>query len=125
MLVLNLKGGISEDVIGRSVAHPNYHDLGPDVPNKGWVFDDDEYRNQTTDHKTLRDVYLKSDPDYMGKWTVPCLFDTQTGKVVNNESSDIMALLNDQFNHFATHRNINLRPSHLEKETNVLLIGSI
>jgi glutathionyl-hydroquinone reductase len=27
-----------------------------------------------------------------------------------------MALLNDQFNHFATHRNVNLRPSHLDKE---------
>ena len=119
LLICNLKG-LDGNVIGRSVCHPNYQDLGENIESKGWVFSDDPkdngaYTNNATEEKTLRDVYLRSDPNYIGKYTVPCLYDTKTHKVVNNESSDIMYMLNTQMNHLASH-DIDTRPPHLEQE---------
>jgi putative glutathione S-transferase len=40
-------------------------------------------------------VYLRSDPQSKGNWTVPCLYDTKTSKIVSNDANDIMAMLND------------------------------
>ncbi|MEF8842624.1 MAG: glutathione S-transferase C-terminal domain-containing protein [Haloarculaceae archaeon] len=38
----------------------------------------------------LRDVYVKADPEYTGRVTVPVLWDRQEGTIVNNESIEIM-----------------------------------
>lgn len=40
----------------------------------------------------LRDVYFSADPEYKGRFTVPTLFDTKTGQIVNNESSEIIRM---------------------------------
>jgi putative glutathione S-transferase len=37
----------------------------------------------------IRDIYEQND-DKIGKYTVPVLYDTETKKIVNNESSDII-----------------------------------
>lgn len=43
-------------------------------------------------------LYLKADPSYEGRVTVPMLWDRQTQTIVNNESADIIRMFNTAFN---------------------------
>jgi len=45
----------------------------------------------------LHQVYVAARPDYSGHVTVPLLWDTKTGKIVNNESADILRMLGSAF----------------------------
>ena len=45
----------------------------------------------------LHQAYTASDPHYTGKVTVPTLWDTKTRRIVNNESSEIIRMLNSEF----------------------------
>jgi putative glutathione S-transferase len=44
----------------------------------------------------LRDVYIKADPKFTGRVTVPVLWDKKTNKIVNNESRDIIGMLDTE-----------------------------
>lgn len=48
----------------------------------------------------IKDLYLKVEPDYSGRFTVPILWDKKLGTIVNNESSEIIRILNTAFNEF-------------------------
>lgn len=48
----------------------------------------------------LSEVYALSDSTYSGNWTVPVLFDKVKNTIVNNESSEIIRMLNREFNEF-------------------------
>ena len=45
----------------------------------------------------LRDIYTRADPNFTGRVTVPVLWDTETETIVNNESREIMRMLNTAF----------------------------
>ena len=45
----------------------------------------------------LHQVYTRAKPDYSGHVTVPLLWDTKTGTIVNNESADILRMLGSAF----------------------------
>ena len=45
----------------------------------------------------MYEVYSAADPAYTGRVTVPVLFDRKTGRIVNNESADIIRMLNSAF----------------------------
>jgi putative glutathione S-transferase len=45
----------------------------------------------------LHQIYTKAKPDYSGHVTVPLLWDTKTGTIVNNESADILRMLGSAF----------------------------
>ena len=45
----------------------------------------------------LHQAYTASKPDYTGKVTVPTLWDRKTRRIVNNESSEIIRMLNSAF----------------------------
>ncbi len=45
----------------------------------------------------LHQAYSKADPHYTGKVTIPVLWDKTTSKIVNNESSEIIRMLNSAF----------------------------
>jgi glutathionyl-hydroquinone reductase len=87
----------------------------------------------------VKDVYLRSDPAYGGRFvallcrypysvdqtellfkrfTVPVLFDKKTEKIVNNESSEIIRMLNSEFNHLLPKdkAEVDLYPKDLQKE---------
>ena len=50
------------------------------------------------DAATLGEIYLKTNPKYSGRVTVPVLWDKKRGTIVNNESSEIIRMFNSAFN---------------------------
>mmetsp|Transcript_26569 Transcript_26569/g.47276 ORF Transcript_26569/g.47276 Transcript_26569/m.47276 type:complete len:425 (-) Transcript_26569:159-1433(-) len=74
----------------------------------GWVFDTPEPVFGASD---LRMVYDAAQPGYTGRCTAPCLIDTTSRKIVSNESSDIMRMMNDM--HFEGCTDAELLPSTL------------
>ena len=82
-----------EDLISVSIVSPLMFE-------KGWTFNRDQ--GSTGDHlhdvETLGHIYLKANPKYSGRVTVPVLWDKQRGTIVNNESSEIIRMLNSAFN---------------------------
>lgn len=60
-----------------------------------------------------------SDSTYSGNWTVPVLFDKVRRTIVNNESSEIIRMLNREFNEFCQtkeQRMLDLYPEDLQAE---------
>lgn len=57
----------------------------------------------------IRDLYEIAG-DTLGKYSVPILWDTKERTIVNNESSEIIVMLNDSFNDFAENPTLNLIP---------------
>jgi putative glutathione S-transferase len=53
--------------------------------------------DQINGFRHLHQAYSKADPHYTGKVTIPVLWDKQTNKIVNNESSEIIRVLNSEF----------------------------
>ena len=70
----------------------------------GWEFSDakdDCQADPIHGFQRLRQVYeLSTGEAYSGNVTVPVLFDRQTDRIVNNESSEIIRMLNAEFNAF-------------------------
>ncbi len=67
--------------------------------DNGWTFDPAPgVVPDTVNHaRNLYEVYVKADPHYTGRVTVPILWDRQTGTIVNNESSEIIRMFNSAF----------------------------
>jgi putative glutathione S-transferase len=78
----------------------------PGLRQQGWTFDDDLlFPDCTPDSvngfRYLHEAYTATDPNYTGKVTVPTLWDKKTGRIVNNESPDIIRMLNSEFDAIA------------------------
>lgn len=52
----------------------------------------------------LWELYAKVEPDYTGRVTVPVLWDKQTSQIVNNESREIIRMLDTEFESIATQK---------------------
>jgi putative glutathione S-transferase len=63
----------------------------------------------------LHEVYVVADPNYTGRVTVPTLWDRQKKTIVNNESSEIIRMLNTEFNEWGD-ASIDLYPEALRGE---------
>lgn len=63
--------------------------------------------------KNVREIYEKVG-DQDGKYTVPILFDKKLKTIVSNESSEIIQMLNSQFNEFSSYPELNLAPDYLK-----------
>ncbi|PMB27562.1 glutathione-dependent reductase [Fischerella thermalis CCMEE 5319] len=102
LVVRSLKG--LEDAILVSIVFPS--------PNEGiWVLNQEE-----EGCRTLPQLYNLAVPGYQGRCTVPVLWDTQTKTIVNNESAEIIVMLNSQFNEFAKNPQLDLYPEELRKQ---------
>ena len=67
-----------------------------------------------------------SHSNYTGRITVPVLFHKKTKKIVNNESLEIVRMLNTEFNEFSSSKqksDLDLRPGSREKEIEELCHG--
>jgi putative glutathione S-transferase len=67
----------------------------------------------------LLDVYVASDPAYTDNATVPVLYDKQLQTIVNNESAEIIRLLNSAFATYSTNAE-DYYPLHLQTEINAI-----
>jgi putative glutathione S-transferase len=75
----------------------------PGIKKNGWTFERDPLFPDCTPDEVngfhyLHEAYVASNPYYTGKVTVPTLWDKKTGKIVNNESSEIIRMFNSEFN---------------------------
>jgi putative glutathione S-transferase len=112
MIVRKLKG--LEHVISVSVVD---YLMGP----TGWSFSTaDETPGCIPDTvngaKLLRDIYFKADPQYSGRFTVPVLWDKVHQTIINNESSEIIRMLNSAFNEWAQHPKLDLYPADIASD---------
>ena len=76
---------------------------------RGWRFFDDD-PDPVNGFEYLEDAYRLADPDFSDRVTVPLLWDTKTNRPVSNESSEIIRMLNSEFNEFATNPDLDLYP---------------
>lgn len=100
-----------EDVVGMSIAIP-------DDRRDGWRFGEDVPGSSVDEAEGfthLHRAYAASMPDYTGIVSVPVLWDKRTRQIVNNESSDIVRMLNDAFDDY-TERQQDYYPAHLRQE---------
>jgi putative glutathione S-transferase len=80
-----------------------------------WVLEKPEYNCDT-----LPELYKLAQPNYQGRCTVPVLWDTQKKAIVNNESADIIKILNASFNEWATNPELDLYPEFLQPQIDEL-----
>lgn len=90
--------------------------LAPKRTDAGWVFDPDNgYIDRLTGGAALHEIYTAGTAAYTGRVTVPVLFDTKTGKLVSNESAEIIRMFNEAFQAFAENKS-DYSPAHLLPE---------
>ncbi|WP_374828217.1 glutathione S-transferase family protein [Mycoplana dimorpha] len=81
-----------EDLISVSI-------VDPVMLSKGWEFKTEN--GGTVDHlfgaETLWQIYVKADPHYSGRVTVPVLWDKKQNRMVSNESAEIIRMFNSAF----------------------------
>ena len=84
-----------DDVISVSVSEPLYG-------KTGWEFGQTPGATLDTVNgkATLAEIYLLADPHYTGRVSVPVLWDKERRTIVNNESSEIIRMLNWAFDSF-------------------------
>jgi glutathionyl-hydroquinone reductase len=81
-----------EDAISVSVVEPV-------IADQGWPFGSGPGCIPDTENgfHHLHQVYTKAKPDYTGRVSVPVLWDRKQRTIVNNESSEIIRMLNSEF----------------------------
>ena len=65
---------------------------------------------------TLPELYALAQPGYAGRSTVPVLWDEKKKEIVNNESAEIIVMLNSEFNEWATYPELDLYPEALREK---------
>jgi putative glutathione S-transferase len=90
----------------------------------GWIFpnsDKEEPRSEPDPFngtKSIREIYEIASTNYSGKYTVPVLWDKKNKTIVNNESEEIIRMLNTEFNDIAENPDVDLYPTHLQAQIN-------
>lgn len=112
-LLWKLKG--LENIVGISI-------VDPVISEQGWQFSD--YPGTIPDSLYQSDylwqIYVKSDPNYSGRVTVPVLWDKQTGQIVNNESRQIIQMFNSAFDDLGA-KEVDFYPLELRGEIDRVL----
>jgi glutathionyl-hydroquinone reductase len=105
-----------EDVISVSVVEPL-------MGKEGWVFGASAATADTVNGKAkLSEIYLLADQHFTGRVTVPVLWDKKRGTIVNNESAEIIRMLNSAFNAF-TDEHTDYYPAKLRDEIDSINIS--
>lgn len=103
-----------EEVITVSVVDPRLSD-------QGWSFGN--YPGADTDElngaQYMHEIYTQADPQFTGRATVPVLWDKKNQTIVNNESADIIRMLNTGFGELAD-TSVDLYPERLRAEIDSL-----
>ena len=106
IILRRLKG--LEHAIGMTVVDPIRDE-------RGWRFGDG-FPDPLNGWELLSEAYDATDPDFDGRVSVPVLWDTETERIVNNESADVVEMLDESFQAFARHPERNYHPLELREE---------
>lgn len=103
-----------ENVISLSI-------VDPIMGENGWTFSHNEgcIPDNINHCKYLHQIYTKSNSNYTGRVSVPVLWDKKTQAIVNNESSEIIRMLNSEFNEF-TENHEDFYPEQLRPEIDAI-----
>jgi len=102
-----------ENVIGISYVEA-------DMLDNGWTFAiDGKYQDNLYGFRYAYELYQKADSHFTGQITVPILWDKKTNTIVNNESSEIIRMLNLAFNEF-TDDKTDYYPAELQEQINTI-----
>jgi putative glutathione S-transferase len=85
--------------------------VDPKMSDDGWSFAKDS-PEPLFGASLLRELYAKADARYTGRVTVPVLWDKKSGTIVNNESRDVIRMLDVELDGLAKKRQ-SLAPSEL------------
>jgi glutathionyl-hydroquinone reductase len=69
----------------------------PVMGEQGWEFGDGATTDTLNGKRRLGEIYLLADPRYTGRVSVPVLWDKKRRTIVNNESPEIIRMLNSAF----------------------------
>ena len=86
-----------EDVVSVDIVDPYRAE-------NGWQFTPEKEGatpDSQNDFDYLREAYVKADPEFTGRVTVPVLWDKEQETIVNNESEEVMRMLDTAFDEFA------------------------
>jgi putative glutathione S-transferase len=101
-----------EDAVSLSIVEPVRID-------DGWEFSA-EYPDPLYDADYLREIYTRADANYTGRVTVPVLWDRERETIVNNESEEIMRMLDTEFDDLAE-RDVDLYPEGYRDEVDRII----
>lgn len=90
LILRRLKG--LESMISVSVVNPL-------MAEHGWTFDEAPgvISDPITNARYMYQIYTATDPNYSGRVTIPVLWDKQQHCIVNNESAELIRMLNSAF----------------------------
>lgn len=88
----------------------------PELTDQGWRLNDPADSDGAT---YLHEIYTRADPAISGRATVPVLWDRKRGTIVNNESADILRMMNSGFGNLAD-PTFDLYPADLREEIDAL-----
>jgi putative glutathione S-transferase len=88
-----------DEIVSLSVVEPLY---GP----HGWWFGTSAgtIPDSVNNASELAEIYLRADPKYTGRVSVPVLWDKERRTIVNNESAEIIRMFNGAFGRFTNVR---------------------
>lgn len=93
----------------------------PELTAEGWRFGSSSGGtvDQVNGATYMHEIYTAADPRFTGRATVPVLWDKERRTIVNNESADILRMLNDGFGAIAD-SSVDLYPTDLRSQIDVL-----
>src|SRR4051794_4590753 len=100
-----------EDAISMSVVNP-FRD------ERGWAFNEG-YEDPVNGFSFLSEAYLKTDPTFAGRYTVPTLWDRETGTIASNDYPDLALQLGQAFLSQASNP-VDLYPEPLREEIDAI-----
>ncbi|MCP8894874.1 glutathione S-transferase family protein [Shinella daejeonensis] len=95
--------------------------VDPTLSDQGWRFGDypGSDRDEVNGATYLHELYTRADPAISGRATVPVLWDRKRGTIVNNESAEIVRMMNSGFGELAD-TTVDLYPEDLREEIEAL-----
>ena len=81
--------------------------VSPWMLQEGWEFTKNHHGvtgDQLYGLSFLRELYVKADPVFSGRVTVPVLWDKESKTIVNNESAELVRIFNSGFNELTGNR---------------------
>ena len=103
-----------EQVIGLTLTDPI-------VDERGWRFPQSQGgRDRLTGARFLSELYLATDPGYAGRYTVPCLWDAMTQRIITNDALQIPIMFETEFVDFHRPGAPDLYPAGLRREIDAL-----